>query len=191
MSARGAPLALTLHRACIGRRPRALLALALAAVLTACASRPPVGADQIAGRLSLRVAATAEQAERAATMGFELRGSPQAGEIDFTTPLGSMVAQARWSPGRVSLITPQGEREFDDLDALSRDALGEVLPVAALFDWLRGRPWAGAAHQSLAAGAGFEQLGWQVDLARFPDGLVVARRDQPPAVTVRAALNRP
>lgn len=165
--------------------------MVLSAALSACAtSRPSPAMDTIAGRLSMRVAATAEQAERSATMGFELRGNPLAGEIDFTTPLGSMVAQARWSPGKVHLITPQGERAFADLDAMCREALGEVVPVAALFDWLRGRPWPGAAHAAGADGLGFVQLGWQVDLARFADGQVVARRAQAPAVTVRAALDR-
>jgi outer membrane lipoprotein LolB len=69
--------------------------------------------------------------------------------------------------------------------------LGETLPVAAWFDWLAGRPWPAAASMaSTTSGApGFRQLGWQVDLAGFGDGLVVARRDAAPAVTVRAKLD--
>ena len=101
-----------------------------------------------------------------------------------------MLAQARWAPGSVVLATPQGEKQFADLDALTREALGESLPVAALFDWLRGRPWPGAAS-SAASGPGFEQLGWVVSLARFDDAWVEARRESPPAVTVRAKLDRP
>lgn len=139
--------------------------------------------------MSVRVAATAGQAERAANMAFELRGTPEAGAIDFSTPLGSVVAQARWAPGRVVLVTPQGERAFDDLDSLSREALGEAVPVAALFDWLRGRPWPGAPYQR-GEGVVFSQLGWQVDLARFSAGQVTASRAQAPAVTVRAVLDR-
>ena len=39
--------------------------------------------------------------------------------------------------------------------------------------------------------AGFCQLGWQVTLARFDEGFVVAQRMDPPLVTVRARLDRP
>jgi outer membrane lipoprotein LolB len=177
-----------------GWRRRRLLAAVLATVsagLTACATRPPaLAGDALSGRLSVRVAASGGQAERAANMAFELRGNPDAGAIDFSTPLGSIVAQARWSPGRVVLVTPQGERAFPDLDSLSREALGEAVPVAALFDWLRGRPWPGAPHQAQGEAPGFSQLGWQVDLAQFAAGQVTARRAQAPAVTVRAVLDR-
>ncbi|MFG5410209.1 lipoprotein insertase outer membrane protein LolB [Piscinibacter sakaiensis] len=122
------------------------------------------------------------------SVAFELRGTPARGELDLTTPLGSLVAQARWSPGRASLVTTQGERGFDDLDALSREALGEVVPLAAMFDWLRGRPWPQAPSQPEAGG--FAQLGWTVDTARLADAIVTARRAAAPAVTVRAVLDR-
>jgi hypothetical protein len=38
---------------------------------------------------------------------------------------------------------------------------------------------------------GFAQLGWVVDLARFDQDWVVATRTRPPAVTVRAKIDRP
>ena len=124
---------------------------------------------------------------------FELQGSAESGTLNLSTPLGSVLAQARWSPGNVVLATPQGENRFADLDALTREVLGEPLPVAALFDWLRGRPWPGAASRTTAAPAepGFEQLGWVVSLARFSEAWVVARRDRAPVVTVRAKLDTP
>lgn len=170
---------------------RRLFAVALlGSLLSACATRPPAVAsdDLLSGRLSLRVAAGAQSGERSATLAYELRGTPQAGQIDFSTPLGSVVARARWLPGDVALITEQGERHFADLDSMSRDALGEVIPLAALFDWLRGKPWPGASSQTTANG--FEQLGWQVDLSRFADSQLIARRDAPPTVTVRAVIDR-
>ena len=50
----------------------------------------------------------------------------------------------------------------------------------ALPDWLRGRPWPGAAEPArpLQPGPGFEQLGWTIDLARFDAGQLagLARR---------------
>lgn len=103
-----------------------------------------------------------------------------------------MLAQARWAPGKVALVTSHGETAFKSLDDLTREVLGESLPVAALFDWLRGRPWAGAPSTPTTAPAeqGFQQLGWVVSLARFDEGLIAAKRDQAPAVIVRAKLDR-
>ena len=101
--------------------------------------------DTLAGRLAVRVEAHDGTAARSENAAFELQGSAQAGRLDLSTPLGSVLAQARWAPGSVVLATPQGERSFTDLDALTQEVLGESVPVAALFDWLRGRPWPGAA----------------------------------------------
>jgi outer membrane lipoprotein LolB len=107
--------------------------------------------------------------------------------------LGTVLARASWSPGQVLLVTPQGSTPYTDLPALTRDLLGEALPVAALFDWLRGRPWVGAqsSRSHPPDAIGFLQLGWQVTLDRFDEGVVVARRAEPPAVTVRARMDRP
>ncbi len=173
-------------------------ALALSLMLSACASlqheaRPPlVNADdlQLSGRLSVQVSGSTGKPE-GGNAAFELLGSPAAGRLELSTPLGSLVARARWAPGEVLLQTPNDERRFADLDALTRELLGEPVPVAALFDWLRGRPWPELASQPLAAPAqGFSQLGWQIDLSRFDDGLVVATRPAEPAITLRARLER-
>ena len=60
-------------------------------------------------------------------------------------------------------------------------------PLAALIDWLRGRPW--PAAPSYANDAGFQQLGWQIDLRRYEEGALVAERASPPT-TVRASNGR-
>lgn len=129
---------------------------------------------------------------RSLTGAFELRGDARSGRLSLSTPLGSLIAQARWAPGSVVLVTPQGEQRFDDLDALTREVVGESLPVAALFDWLRGRPWPGAPSVATQAPAepGFEQLGWTVSLAHFDEASIAARRAQAPVVVVRAKLDR-
>ena len=177
-----------------GRRAAALL---VALSMASCASVPNgpalASGETLSGRLAVRVDAVAGAAARSVNAAFELQGDPQAGRLNLSTPLGSVLAQARWAPGTVVLATPQGERNFDDLDALTREVLGESLPVAALFDWLRGRPWPGAASTAMVAPAepGFEQLGWVVSLARFDDAWVSARRERAPVVTVRAKLDRP
>jgi outer membrane lipoprotein LolB len=162
-----------------------------ALLLAACATLPPPAppGEALAGRLAVRVDGANGAPPRSVSAGFELQGSSQAGRLNLSTPLGSVLAQARWAPGEVVLVTPQGERRFADLDALTGEVLGESLPVAALFDWLRGRPWSGAP--SAPNGAGFEQLGWAVDLARFDEAWIVATRAAAPAVTLRARLDRP
>lgn len=169
-------------------------ALAAAALLVAgCASLPPPAApptgDSLSGRLALRVEPAPGQEGRSMSAAFELQGLPERGRFSLSTPLGTMLAQARWQPGRVTLITPQGETPYPDLDALTREVLGESVPVAAMFDWLQGRPWPGAA--SIVAPPGFRQLGWAVDLSRFDDASIAAVREQAPMVTVRLKMDRP
>ncbi len=172
----------------LGRRA-ALCALPL--LLAACATppRPPAGADWLVGKLSVRVEATDTQPERGLSSLFELRGDAERGELRLSSPLGTLVALARWAPGEAVLTTPEGDTRFRDLDDLARGALGEALPLRALPAWLRGRPWNGAASNATAEG--FEQMGWQVGLARFAEGwLVVTRTTPAPAVTLRARLER-
>ncbi|MEO7708021.1 MAG: outer membrane lipoprotein LolB [Caldimonas sp.] len=166
-------------------------ALALAACTTIPRAPLATPSEPLSGRLSIRVDADGATPARTLTAAFELNGGPSAGRLDLSTPLGSILAQARWEPGEVVLATPRGESRFADLDALTRQALGESVPVAALFDWLHGRPWPGAASIPASTGAGFVQLGWAVDLERFDDAWVTAKRDSPPPVTVRIKLDRP
>lgn len=172
-----------------------LAGLALAALLlSGCAGLQREAAPsavqgdlRLSGRLSVQVSGRKDGGNAA----FELLGSPDSGRLELSTPLGSLVARARWSRAEVLLQTPQEERRYEDLDALTREMLGEAVPVAALFDWLRGRPWPKTQSQPLDAPAqGFAQLGWQIDLSRFDkDGLIVATRPAEPAVTLRARLD--
>ena len=164
-----------------------------ALLLSACTSfapLPPATADDaISGRLAIRIEPNGGDDARAFSAAFDLRGNPGTGSLALSTPLGSTLAQARWGAGTVALVTPQGRREFTGLDELTRDVLGESVPIEAWFDWLRGRPWPGAPSSDPAP-AGFEQLGWSVDLSRFATGSVVASRLRPaPAVVVRIQLD--
>ena len=178
------------------RRFGAACLLAAAALLaTGCASTPPALGLPIAstpwttGRMSVRVDASEARVAQNVSAAFELRGDGAVGELRLLSPLGTRFAHARWAPGRVRLETPDGERAFESLDELSREALGEALPLAALPDWLTGRPWPGAAHATTTDG--FEQLGWQVQLARRAEGFVEARRAAAPAVQLRIKLDNP
>ena len=169
--------------------PRALGAALAAALLVACATPPPAPGESAwtTGRLSVSVAAQGGQAAQRMSAGFELRGDDRSGELRLNSPLGTRVAQARWAPGLAVLDTGDGERRFDTLDELSRQVLGEAMPLAALPDWIAGRPWPAAPHR--VQEGGFEQLGWSVRLARQAEGWIDARREAPPEVVVRVRLD--
>lgn len=168
---------------------RALLASAAAALLGACATVDkgpgPVGAS-ISGRMAVQVDASPESPARSFGASFDLLGTPATGQLNLSSPLGTVLAQARWSPQTATLTTSEGQRDFATLETLTAEMLGESLPLAALFDWLRGRPWDEApseAHES-----GFRQLGWSVHTDRLQDGWVVAQRQRAPMVVVRVRL---
>lgn len=160
----------------------------LLAALAGCATVPPTE-QAVSGRLSLQVAAQADQPARGFNASFDLRGTAERGELRLSTPLGPQIASARWSPGEVILVSGQGEQRFASLGALAQEALGEALPLQALPDWLQGRPWPGAASQT--GGTGFEQLGWALDLSRRAEGFIIATRAQAPAVSLRIRLETP
>ncbi len=173
-----------------GRRLALAAGLAAVAALTACATPPASNAGAVtSGRLLLRVAAMAGRDAQNVTAAFELQGNGSRGELRLISPLGTQMAAARWAPGSVTLETSDGTQSFATLDDLSRQALGEALPLAALPDWLAGRPWPLAPHQPQPQG--FEQAGWQVLLARQGEGLIEARRTAVPEVLLRVRLDPP
>ena len=170
---------------------RALGAAALLAV-AGCAAVAPGAPPRVEGRMSLRVAAQDGLPARGFNAGFELVGDARAGELRLSTPLGPQIARARWAPGEATLETADGVARHPDLDALARHAFGESLPLQALPDWLRGRPWPGAPSRAGDDGTpGFEQLGWSIALAQQPEGLIVATRAAAPVLTLRVRLLEP
>lgn len=176
-------------------------ALAVAA-LSGCANlAPPVPtvpdplARSHAGRLAVQVDG---DAARSFSAGFDLQGSDVRGQLALISPLGTQVGRAVWQPGSVLWQSADGDRRFDSLDALAEEMLGEPVPLAALFDWIAGRPWSARPSRPLTAadGAtatpGFQQLGWNVQTGRASDGLIIAQRRSPaPTLTVRIKLDTP
>ena len=172
--------------------------LLLAAVLlSGCASLKHQDAEvregdlRLTGKLSVQVDAdegSPDGQKRGGSGAFELIGGPAAGQLELSTPLGSLVARASWSRDEASLKTPDGERLYPDLDALTREMLGEPIPVTALFDWMQGRAW--SREPSTKLENGFEQLGWRIDLSRFADGILIATRIAAPVVVLRARIEK-
>lgn len=164
------------RRACL--RAAAGGACALALTLVGCALTPPspsTTGPRWSGRLALQVQGRAEGSFSA---GFELRGSPAAGELALYTPLGASAALLEWAPGRASLRVPgQPEREAGSLDDLLAQALGTAIPVAALFDWLAGVPTPAS--------------GWRADLSQHASGRLRASRLDAPAADLRIVLEGP
>lgn len=143
-----------------------LWVLGCAMFLGACATPPPSTQPHEAtwsGRLSVRVDSDPPQAFSA---GFELRGTPQTGELQLTSPLGNTVASVQWSPQGAALQQGQQVTRRSSLDQLSTELSGTQLPLAALFGWLQGQ-------------ASEDTHGWQADLTRQPEGRITARRSAP------------
>lgn len=172
------------------------------ALLASCASPPRLAlpatpaAEAVAlhGRISVR--SDDNQSTRGFSGLFDLQGTAEAGALTLSTPLGTVVAEARWLGAEGELTGSDGTRRRGDLDTLTRDALGETLPLTALISWLQGRPDARLPSRPLTPPAqGFEQLGWRIDLGGQADGRIEALRPaasplQPAAVTVRVRLDR-
>jgi outer membrane lipoprotein LolB len=174
----------------VARRVRVVGLLLGLAALSGCATRPAADSAMpwTSGRLSVRVEATVERSASSVSADFDLRGDSSRGELRLSSPLGAVLAATRWSAAEVVLDTGQGPIRYADLESLSRDALGEALPLRAFPDWLAGRPWPGAP--SSAQADGFEQMGWAVSLTGFAVGRLEAVRAAAPKVTVRVRLEK-
>jgi outer membrane lipoprotein LolB len=154
--------------------------LAGALLLGGCATAPkPAGpADAQAGPWSGRLALQVEDNQsQSFSAGFQLSGSAAAGELALFNPLGGTLAVLAWGPGTATLRSNGQTREFDSVDALLAHATGSAIPVAALFDWLRG--------------TNTPVPGWQADLSLLGQGRLRAQRQQPPPpADLRVVLDR-
>jgi len=138
--------------------------------------------DLWTGRISLLVKSESEQFFSA---GFELKGSPDRGELSLTSPLGNVLGQLRWSPGEARFDSGSdsnggndglGQR-FDSVDALMIRTTGAAVPLPALFGWLQGD------NSTIND--------WSADLSRYSEGRIFATRIQPqPPVELRIVLDR-
>lgn len=156
-----------------------LAAFALA-VVAGCASPPRANgpADPVAGPWSGRLALQVQdQASQSFSAAFELKGSARSGELALFGPLGGTLAVLAWAPGQATLNSNGQLRQFHSVDALVAHATGSAIPVAALFDWLRG--------------IDTPVPGWRADLSQLGQGRLAAKRiEPPPEADLRVVLER-
>ena len=107
------------------------------------------------------------------TADFELQGSPLAGELSVTGPLGIALLNIRWNEQSATLQTQNSIRRFASLDDLLTSAPAK-LPVTALFSWLQGIPTTAD--------------GWEVDMAKIADGRLAAKHLQEPRLELKLAF---
>ncbi len=157
-------------------------------VMAGCASvpAPPEGPIR-AGRMAVRVDASVQRPSQNFSAGFELQGHSERGVLRLLSPLGTEVARLRWLPGQAVLTVSGLDRAYPSLDDLADEVLGERVPLAALADWMEGRPWAKMPHTVTALG--FSQMAWEVDLSGRADRRITARRSAPPAVVLSLVLD--
>lgn len=175
-------------------------AIALALLLQACATHPPPLPGHVySGKLAVRTDAAPGQPSRAVSGQFELSGNASSGQLILTSPIGTTVARARWSdpqgsqgmPSKIELEADGGTTHYATLEDMMQRAIGDQLPLPAMFDWLAGQPWPAAPVRRDADGASFDQLGWHVDLSQFAASqLISAQRPLPaPVLHVRVKLD--
>jgi outer membrane lipoprotein LolB len=155
-------------------------ALLVSLLLAACATapKPAATASQQLGPWTGRLALTVQDRPGDSfAAGFELKGNPQQGELELLSPLGGTLGLLQWQPGKATLRSNSRTREYDSLEALVTQVAGTPIPVAALFDWLRGVPT--------------PVPGWMPDLSGLGQGRIVAIRTDPlPQADLRVLLER-
>jgi outer membrane lipoprotein LolB len=151
-------------------------------LIAGCASQPGAGGQfdtqtraAWSGRLALRIDSAPPQSFSAL---FDLRGTPQAGELTLTTPIGSTIAVLQWSPGEALLRNGSQTKRYASVDTLVETVTGAAIPIGALFAWLAGR------NEPVP--------GWQADLAQVANGRLQATRQSPqPTADLRIAFEQP
>lgn len=146
---------------------RTMIALAGAALLSACSTTLPENVREQRGRFSLRVTGGSRPAEQW-TGRFTLRTAPDHLRLDLLTPLSGILARVEATPRGATFA-----RGIDDIvaegptpEALMTEVLGFSLPVSVLEAWLDGRPGPDAAPADA-----WEAQGWRVAVgSRTPDG---------------------
>jgi outer membrane lipoprotein LolB len=156
------------------------LAMLFALLLSACATPPKPSAptDSVLGPWAGRIALfVTDKPEASFSASFELKGNPKQGELALFSPLGGTLGVMQWEPGKALLRSGSRTTEYESVDALAARVAGSPIPIAALFDWLRGNAT--------------PVPGWQPDLSQLAQGRISAKRTDPqPQADLRVVLER-
>ncbi len=153
--------------------------LVVALLLSACASPGKRSAatseatNAWSGRISLQVQSDPPQQMNAS---FELQGLAHAGQLDLFSPLGTTLASLQWTPEGAQLQQGDQRQHFASIATLTKHVTGAPLPMAELFDWLRG--------------VDTPVTGWQTDVSQLSSGWLIATRTSPsPTVQLKIKLD--
>jgi outer membrane lipoprotein LolB len=173
-------------------RLRRLCALALVALLAACATpefRQP-GEDlvfELSGRIAVRFK------DEAASGTIAWRHSAAGDEMLLSSPFGQGLARIVRTKDIVTLTTSEGHDESAaDAESLTERVLGFRVPLAGLADWVRGRAGPGpASARKDAEGrlAELEQSGWKIEYLGWEGRLPSRLRLVYPGVELRLAIS--
>lgn len=183
---------------------RHLAWIAVAALLSACATTTPSSTDEGEVVLSQsferggRFAVTMQEfaGERQAVQGgftwMEHQGILQ---IDLTNPMGTVLARVLVMPQGASLQRTDGSMEYAaGPDELVEQLLGSPIPVAYLRTWLQGQTRVAAERDEQGRPEAFVQDGWRVRLQRYdekgPRLLQLNRNDAQRDISVRLVIDQ-
>lgn len=152
--------------------------LALALVLSGCATRLPASDPAVAARapadaFALEGRLSASDSTRAASGRMHWSHAAERDEWTFFNPLGQIVAQLVSTPAGAELRTADGQHvRAPDADRLLPELLGVSAPVAALPYWVQAVPRDGArVLQSDEYGRPLRisDAGWIIDYLEYAD----------------------
>lgn len=192
---------------------RQLSLLALAGTLSACSHmaavpHPPApppsehtaasGTEtathlSLQGQLSIKLHAWQTLPAKGLSLGFFFSGHTDQGLLDLMTPLGTLMAQVGWQADEAWVVTSQGRQTYQDLDELSRQTLGEALPLRSLVHWMQGVPDPSQVSTTTNEDGVFEQAGWRIDTRELGAQRLQASRlgtEQQRAIHIKVYLDR-
>ena len=165
----------------------ALLALLLGGCASVPRVPPVVEAPVISANWTLQGRIGVHSGEQNLSGHIQWQHREDRDELLMTSPLGQGVAHIVRNGEGVMLEVPnQPARHARDVDTLTREALGYVLPVTGLTWWVQARPAPGRAFEARRDASGrlvqLRQDGWVIDYLQYaadaparPRKLVVAR----------------
>lgn len=196
----------------LGAWPQRLSGLMLACALSACSHlaavpHPPAQAPGTAssdatetpprlalqGQLSIKLLAWQTLPAKGLSLGFFFSGHTEQGLLDLMTPLGTLMAQVGWHANEAWLVNQDGRQTYADLDELSRQTLGEALPLRSLVHWMQGQPDPTQASTLTDQAGVFEQAGWRIDARELAEQRILATRsasEQQRAIVIKVYLDR-